>query len=295
MGRPDTRREEYDTNTLSAFIYRGIMTDELEIGNINTPEATSLLEQFKNRASMTTVDVSEVIDKLLKVLVKDYDAGRPKKQNISYGHLGNLLKIGKGGISQYTSVWAMPHASKEYLKKKDLPLIKAYYVSRVKGKDEDETVRMQINEINRIFTGGAGNRSSETLIHKTLAANAVLKTAYISKNIPEGIFEPLPNENALASARVTRNNIQKCINMISPRIQSLPLLKDQLSLCENMLNHDVENCICGGHVSREVLQKQISFLSEEVYKSECEYRNPLISSLRIAENDLSVAIKEVEN
>lgn len=276
------------------------MINEQEvIGNIETPEATSLLEQFKNRANMTTVDVAEVVDKLLKILVKDYDAGRPKKQNISYGHLGNLLRIGKGGISQYASVWAMPAASKEYLKKKDLSLIKAYYVSRVKGKDEDETVRMQINEINRIFTGSAGNRSSDTLIHKTLAANSVLKTAYISKNIPEAIFEPLPNENALASAKVTRSNIQKCINLISPRIHNLPILKQQLSLCENMLenmsNYEALDCICGGHVSKETLNKTISFLRDEIYKSEREFRQPLISSLQIAESDLSKAIEQVEH
>lgn len=265
-----------------------------EIGNIETPEARGLLEQFKNRRTMTTVEVAEIIEKLCTILSKNCDVGRPKKQGISYGHLGDLLKIGKGGVSQYMSVISMPKASRDYLRRKDLPLIKAYYVSRVKGRDEDETMRMQINEINRISANGGGNRNSDTLIHKTLAANSVLKSVSVSHNIPEALFSPLSENNALASAKTTRENIQKCMSALSPRIYNLPILKQQLALLESMKSHNTEKCVCGNHISPEVLSKQLSILRKEVYNCEVEYRQPFISSLQLADNDLKAVIEQVE-
>lgn len=268
------------------------MTDE--IGNIETPEAKLLLEQFKARRTMTTVEVAEIVEKLCTILSKNCEVGRPKKQGISYGHLGDLLKIGKGGVSQYMSVMSMPKYSRDYLRNKDLSLIKAYYISRVKGKTEDETVKMQINEINRISANGGGNRNSDTLIHKTLAANSILKSVSVSHNISEALFSPLSENNALASAKTTRENIQKCISALSPRVYNLPILKQQLDLLEIMKSHNTEKCVCGNHISPELLNKQLSILRKEVYTCELEYRQPFMYSLQIVDNDLKTVIEQIE-
>src|SRR3972149_5677205 len=166
--------------------------DILNIQNIDQPDVKDLLNRFKKRREMNVVDVAEVVSKLITTLKLDKESGRPKELGtISGWHLGQILGIGKGVVSQYLSVWNMPVESKSFLKNYNLSVMDAYEVSRRKGKDSQETISLQkaliVDKTNPAMKGR--KYQADILIHTLNQAEMILKGIIMSHKIPPEILK----------------------------------------------------------------------------------------------------------
>ena len=274
------------------------MTDlQIEkIQNLNQQDVQELLTRFKDRHEMNVVDVAEIISKLITTLKLDYSAGRPKQHSISGEHLGKVLNVGKGVISQYLSVWNMPQDSRNYLKNYNLSLINAYYVSRIKGKDDAETIKLQkeatLNKSINPTVNGTGKRT-DVLTHTINEAQMVLNGIAISYKVPPEMFKTYfiadqdlkKYDLVLEKAKTCIDNLNLCINFISPKISKLPYLRKEVEFCILMMENG-ETKFCGEEVTKECLMKQIEFITKEINSIELEYKLPHISSLMMMRGNL---------
>ncbi len=282
-----------------------------KIQNLEQPDVQELLKKFKDRHEMNVVDVAEIISTLISTLKLDYTAGRPKQHSIGGEHLGQILKVGKGVISQFMSVWNMPQESKDYLKGYNLSLINAYYVSRIKGniskiegesdekfkeRQQIETIRLQkeaiLDKSINPSLNGIGKKT-DGLLHVINEAHMVLNNIALSYKVPPEIFKiyivPEPEskkyEFVEEKAKTYIHNINKCINYISPRISKLSYLRKEIDFCSAMIEYN-ETRFCGAEVNRECLEKQIQFVTNEIALIELEYKLPHIASLIMMKNTL---------
>ena len=262
--------------------------DELKIQNIEQPAVRDLLRQFEKRHEMNVVDVAEIISKLITTLKLDCDAGRPKLYTISGGNLGQLLGIGKGVVSQFMSVWNMPVQSKEFLRQHNLSLINAYHVSRIRGKDDADTIRLQKDEISMRgsnVTPGSGNKS-DRILHKIDKAKLILNSIISSYKIPKGIFAIISEDSNVDTKKmVCETNIDRCINYLSPKLQKLPFLQKEVEFCNYMLEEN-QTRFCGVEITKECLIKQIKSISDEILLLEAEHKLPHIASLIMMKSEL---------
>lgn len=269
----------------------------MEIQNIDQPNVQDLLNQFKKRHEMNVVDVAEIISKLITTLKLDFSSGRPKIYNISGGHLGQILGIGKGVVSQYLSVWNMPDESKEFLRSYNLSLINSYQVSRIKGRDMAETIKLQKESIvQKIQSPFPGNSMKDKMIHKVQKTDIILNSIISSHRIPKNIFtqpteitKGMKLETIIDIAKTYIYNIDHCINHLSPRVQKLPYLKKEIEFCQMMLDNKV-NKFCGMELTTECLTKHIQMISDEILSIETECKLPHISSLLMMKNELEKSI-----
>lgn len=262
-----------------------------EVKNIEQPNVQALLNQFKNRNEMNVIDVAEVISKLITTLSVDHNSGRPKIYAISGGHLGELLGIGKGVVSQYMSVWNMPPETKQFLKNYNLSLINAYHVSRSKGKDEAETISLQkkiIVEKSTPSTSNSGKRT-DILLHTINETIMVLNGVVSSHNIPTTSFKKniLTNDKSSLEevAKDFIYNIDQCVDYLYPRIKMLPFLKEKVIFLGKMLEYN-DTKICNLEIARDCIEKHIESLSREIVLIEAEQRLPHINSLFMMRDNL---------
>jgi len=277
------------------------MMSELKIENIEQPNVQDLLNKFKKRHEMNVVDVAEIISKLITTLRVDCEQGRHKAYSISVGHLGEVLGIGKGVISQFMSVWNMPQESKNFLKNYNLSLINAYDVSRKRGKDEKETIEYQKKRIleKNPQSMDKGKRT-DTLVHAINECEMILSGIVNSYKVPKNIFKDIDiidgvsslnnRESFISKAEIYIYNIEQCILYLSPEISRLPYLRGELEFCDLMLeNNEIE--FCGNTITGECLVKQMKIISEEISLIEKEQKLPHISSLLMMKNELEKNIK----
>ncbi len=261
---------------------------ESEIQNIEQPAVRDLLEQFKRRHEMNVVDVAEIISKLITTLKLDHDSGRPKIYTISGGNLGQILGIGKGVVSQFMSVWNMPDQSKEFLKKYNLSLINAYHVSRIKGKDVADTIRLQKEMICQKCSNtspGIGKKT-DILVHKLDEAKVILNSIISSNKVPKEIFQDIPTDKSITEkTKIYIYNIDQCINHLSPKIRKLPFLRKEVEFCDIMLKGN-QTRFCSMNITKECLIKQIKSISDEILLLESECKLPHISSLMMMKSEL---------
>lgn len=274
------------------------MTDikeEPKIENLDQPEVQVLLNQFKKRREMNVVDVSEVVYKLITTLRLDKSSGRPKELGtVSGWHLGQLLGIGKGVVSQYMSVWNMPRESKEFLRNYNLLLIDAYTACHEKGKDEAEKIKNQKAKILSFCstTGGVGKKT-DNILHSVNKAQLILNSTIGSNKIPKEILKPFPDDSgvkitheyAMNRVDICRYNIEQCINFLSPRIAKLSYLRKELEFCIYMSEGGYKT-FCGVEITSEMLHKELIYLQKEIILIEAEYKLPQISSLMVMKNEL---------
>jgi len=273
--------------------------ETVKIQNIEQPSVQELLNRFKKRHEMNVVDVAEIISKLITTLKVDHEEGRHKTYSISVGHLGEVLGIGKGVISQFMSVWNMPEESKNLLRNYNLSLINAYKVSVKKGKDKAETINIQKKLILEEFTtssrDGSGKRT-DVLLHAINSSEMILKSVCSSNKIPKEIFKgmeiPMVEKNfentydhLLQKVRVYKFYVEQCINYLSPKISKLPYLKRKLEFF-NLMSENNDTKIFEIDITIENLNKQIKLLSDEIVLVEAEQKLPNISQLLIAKSDL---------
>ncbi len=268
---------------------------EIKIHNIEHPNVKELLNLFKNRHEMNVVDVAEIIANLITTLKVDHDEGRHKNYSISVGHLGEVLGIGKGVISQYMSVWNMSQESKDYLRNYNLSLINAYEVSRIKGKNETEAIILQKKKIEEKSSGSSGlGKRTDILLHMINKSEMICKSLCLSNNIPDKIFEGIisPEENNKNNYDILVKKIKsyiiyidKCINYLSPRILKLPYYRKELEFCNLMIENE-EQMFCGKEIGKECLNKQIRLISDEILSIESEQKLPKLSQLIMMKNDL---------
>jgi hypothetical protein len=263
-----------------------------DVPNHDQPLVKDLLNKFKNRNEMNIVDVSEVISKLITTLSIDHDSGRPKLYAISQGHLSEILGIGKGVVSQYMSVWNMSNEAKDFLKNHNTSLIDAYTVAKVKGKDATEILRLQKEHIlNRTTTIGVSRKRTDILLHTINESQMVLNGIIISYKISATILETIPElestdkEYLVSKAKIYINNINKCINHLSPKIQRLPYLQKEIEFCTAMNEHG-ETKFCGKDIDVECLNKQIQIIKDEIALIKAEQKLPHISSLLMMKANL---------
>lgn len=259
-----------------------------DVKNLEQPSVQDLLNQFKKRHEMNVVDVAEIISKLISTLKLDFDSGRPKIHTIAGGHLGQILGIGKGVVSQYLSVWNMPQESKEFLRTYNLSLINAYEVSRKKGKDEAETIKLQkeiiLQKSSNISMSGS-ERKKDILLHKINEAKLILDSIVSSHKIPIEIFQDTSTIEIKEKTKRYIYNIEQCINYLSPKIQKLPYLRKEVEFCNIMLDNK-ESRFCGVELTRECLLKQIKSISDEILLLESECKLSHILSLLMMKNEL---------
>ncbi len=270
------------------------------VKNLEQPNVQELLNKFKKRHDMDVVDVAEIISQLISTLKLDYDSGRPKTHTIAGGHLGQILGIGKGVVSQYLSVWNMHQESKDFLKNYNLSLINAYEVSRIKGKDEAEIIKLQKAKILEKRSGGSGQRA-DILIHTIKKAEMICKSVCVSENIPKDVLEGkiLPEieedirttnpqitySQLLEAARMYKFYAEQCIKYTYPNILKLPYLKNKLEFCNIMLENN-ETEFCGCIITKECLIKQIQVISDNIKSIEAEQKSPSVSSLLMVKDEL---------
>jgi hypothetical protein len=270
-----------------------------DVKNLDQPDVKELLNRFGKRNEMNVVEVAEIISKLITRLSLDHDSGRPKIYTISGGHLGQILGIGKGVVSQFLSVWNMPLESRNFLRSYNLSLINAYQTSRIKGKDEEETIRLQKADILTKSTtpslGGYGGRIN-SLIHAMSEAQMIIDSVVISQKIPREILEHVPiipelntqqsnGEVFRNKASVIKRNIEKCINYVSPKISKLEYLKKEHEFCSLMIESG-EFKFCGLELTIDCLNKQKMIISNEILAIETEQKLPHIASLLMMKNNL---------
>lgn len=274
------------------------MTEDIKnkIENINDPSVQELIIKFQKRHEMNVVDVAEIIYNLIKTLKLDFEKGRQKQYSISVHHLGGVLGVSGGVISQYMSINTIPLESKNFLKNYDLSLINAYHVSRQKGKDEQETIKIQKDEILK-YSNAPSFRGSlkriDILIHATNQAKMIMNSIISSHKIPTNVLINSNDTEALESAITTKNNIEKCISFIAPKVARIPFLRMELDFCNAMLRHN-EHRFCGYEISSDCLNKQIEFINNEIVTAELESKLPHISSLVMMKNELEKIIEKVK-
>ena len=267
------------------------------IDNLEQSNVQELRKKWAKRNEMNVVDVAEVVSKFITTLKEDHDKGRPKNLGtISVQGLGKELGVGQGVISQYMSVWKMPQESKDFLRNYNLSLINAYYVSRTKGKDEAETVKLQkeaVIEKNTSPSMGTGKRK-DILLHTINEAQMILNGIITSYKIPKETFQIFPtqdpkfkgnHEEITLKANTCIKNIEQAINYLSPKIQKLPFFKKELEFCSLMLENNVV-MFCGAQIGKDCLEKQISFIAIEIQLIEQECKLPHIASLIMMKNNL---------
>lgn len=264
------------------------------VKNLDKEDVKELLHNFKQRHEMNVVDVAEIISKLITTLKVDHDSGRPKTYTISGGHLGQILNIGKGVVSQYMSVWNMPQESKEFLKNYNLSLIAAYKASRINGKDEAEIIMLQKKEILENCnntSGGVTCRKTDALLHAINEAQMILNGVIVSSKIPAETLikyegkDTRSLDNISKKAKIIIENIERCIRFLSPRIVSLHYLRKEIEFCNIMLENN-EVIFCGKEITKDCLNKQIKKITEEIFSIEEEQKLPQISSLIMMKNNL---------
>ena len=268
--------------------------NQQNIQNLNSPEVVELLEKFKKRQEMNVVEIAEIIIKLRTVLKLDFDSGRPKLYAISGEHLGALLKLGKGVVSQYLSIWNMPEESKKFLQKYNLSLINAYQVSRVRGRDETETIRRQKDIIlEKSIAPSAKNSGKriDNLLHTINEAKMILNSIIVSHKIPNDILKPIieqdtkTQESIQKEAEIYKYNIEIVVNHLSPKLVKLSYLKKEIEFCNTMLEHN-ESQFCGKEINKDCLNKQIKSITGEIQLIESEQKLPHIASLLMMKNNL---------
>jgi predicted phosphatase len=264
-----------------------------DVKNLDQPSVQELLNKFKNRNEMNVVDVAEIISKLISTLGIDHDSGRPKQHTISGGHLGQILGIGKGVVSQYLAVWNMSEEAKKFLRNYNISLINAYTAAKVKGKDAEEILKFQKEIIiNKSVTpyNGLGKRV-DILLHSTNEAQMVLNGIVSSYKIPAEILKPIlkpdstEKEHLIQNAKTYLYNTEQCINYLCPKLVKLPFLQKEIEFC-TIMNEYGEVKFCGKDIDIECLNKQIKFLSEEIISIEVETKLPHISSLLMMKENL---------
>ncbi len=266
------------------------------IQNIEHPTVQELLTKFKNRNNINVVEVAEIVAKLISTLKLDFDHGRPKIYTISGEHLGKILGIGKGVVSQYMSVWNMPQESKDFLINYNLSLLNAYQVSRERGKDPAETIALQkkmITEKCAQSSLSATEKKLENLIHILNKSRMILDSIIISNKIPQDILKSSDiidkdlkkYEDAHQKAKIYQYNINQCINYLSPRIAKLPYFRKEIEFCTAMIDNK-ETKFCGLEVTLDCLNKQIELIFKEIISIESEQKLPHISSLLMMKNEL---------
>lgn len=262
------------------------------IQNLNSPEVIELLDKFKKRNELNVVDTAEIIAKLITTLKLDYDTGRPKLYTISGGHLGKILNIGKGVISQYLSVWNMPRESKEFLKKYNLSLNNAYAVSRIRGRDELETIGRQKDSIleKDVSSHSGSGKRADHLLHSINETKMILNGIILSYKIPKNILKIIPNreinqDTIKEESKIYLYNIQQCLRFLSPKLSKLSFFKKELEFCNTMLEYN-ETQFCGKEINKDCLNKQIKFISDEIQLIESEQKLPHIASILMMKSNL---------
>ncbi len=258
-----------------------------DIKNADEPNVKALLDAFKNRREMNIIDVSEVISKLITTLNVDHDCGRPKDYSISGGHLGEILGIGKGVVSQYMSVHNMPVETKRFLKDYNLSLINAYHVSRTKGKDEAETIKLQKQIIVDKSTApmGVSGKRTDILTHTINESEMVLNGIVISYKIPKELLKGTVEDNLTQKAKIYIENINTCVNYLCPKLANLQYLQKEIEFCNAMIQHNATK-FCGQDITKECLLKQIDYINVEINIIETEQKLPHISSLLMMRGNL---------
>lgn len=268
-----------------------------EVKNLDNPMVQELLNLFKKRNEMNVVDVAEIINKLITTLQLDHDSGRPKEYGISGGHLGQILGIGKGVVSQYLSVWNMSQESKNLLHNYNVSLINAYQISRIKGKDEVETVKFQkekILEDSKNMTNNSSERKLEAMIHTINKASMIINGIIISNKIPsehiKTTYENDIKDNILRNINIHIENINNCINYICPKISKLPFYHKELEFCNILLEYKIHE-FCGFVLNEECIKNLIVSIKNEINSIEEYHKLPNISSLMMMRNELESHIK----
>lgn len=258
-----------------------------EVKNIEQPNVQVLLNQFKFRNEMNVIDIAEIISKLITTLSVDHNSGRPKIYAISGGHLGELLGIGKGVVSQYMSVWNMPPETKQFLKNYNLSLINAYQVSRIKGKDESEIIKLQKEMIVQKNTPSSGTfgKRLDILSHTINEAEMIITGIISSYKVPQEILKVNNVEDINEKAQICKYNIEQCINYLYPEISKLSYYRKEVEFC-NLMIENSEFKFCGIEINKECLNKQIMFITNEITKIEAEQKLPHISSLLMMKTNL---------
>lgn len=259
------------------------------VQNIDQPDVKELLNKFKNRHEMNVVDVSEVIYKLITTLKLDKVSGRPKELGtISGWHLGHILGIGKGVVSQYISVWNMSQESKNFLKQYNLSLINAYQVSRIRGKDEAEKVKLQkemVMEKNKNPSIGITGKRTDILQHAINQAEMVLNGVMVSFKVPKEIFSTEIPLDETHKGKIYISNIEKCVNYLCPKLSKLLYLRKEAEFCALMIQNN-QTKFCGQDITIDMLNKQIAYISLEIQVIEGEQKLPHISSLLMMKANL---------
>lgn len=265
------------------------------IQNLDNQNVQELINKFRKREQLNIVDISEIISELINTLKLDYDSGRPKIHgSISGGHLGNILGIGKGVISQYMSIYNMPMETKEFLRNYNLSVMNGYHVSRIKGKDETETIKLQKDLIlQKCMSSGTGNKT-DILIHRINESKMILNSIIVSQNVPLELsnvgISPHNNINDIRKFAISLiNNIDECIKYICPRLSKLSYLKKELEFCNILLHNNIEN-FCNTKFSKETVENQIKSVSLEISSIEDEEKQPHIASLIMMKNNLEKII-----
>jgi hypothetical protein len=258
-----------------------------DVPNYDQPLVKDLINKFKSRNEMNIIDVSEVISKLITTLSVDHDSGRPKLYTISQGHLGEILGIGKGVVSQYMSVWNMPEETKRFLKQYNLSLINAYHVSRTKGKDETETIKLQKQIIVDKSTApiSVSGKRTDILVHTINETEMILSGIIISYKIPKELLKNTTEDNLTNKAKLYIENINIAINYLCPKLANLQYLQEEIKFCNSMIQHNVTK-FCGQNITMECLNKQIESISSEINLIETEQKLPHISSLLMMRENL---------
>jgi hypothetical protein len=267
---------------------------EIKVQNLEQPNVQELLNRFKKRHEMNVVDVAEIISKLITTLKVDHEEGKHKNYSISVGHLGEVLGIGKGVISQFMSVWNMPQESKNFLRNYSLSLINAYQASRERGRDEFETIKAQkkfiVEKSSTLSSEGSGKRI-DILLHSINSSQMILKSVCSSHKIPNNLLEIIKEgeentyDGLVKRAKLFISNIDKCINYLSPKISKLSYLKKELEFCNLMLENNISE-FCGNTITVDCLNKQIKFISDEIVSVEVEQKLPHIASLLMMKSEI---------
>ena len=262
--------------------------DISNIKNLDQPDVKELLNKFKQRREINVVDTAGVVAKLINTLTLDKSAGRPKELGtISGWHLGKVLGIGKGVVSQYLSIWNMPEESKAFLKNHNLSVMEAYEASRIKGKDLVETITLQKEIIfkNSKPTVNGSRYKTDILIHTLNQAEMVVKSVIVSHKIPSEILKVCTTDDLTIRANTQIFNIEKCVEYLSPKLLKLPYYQKEIEFCSLMIQNG-QTKFCNLDVTIECLNKQIETISKEIILIEADYKLPYINSLIMMKSNL---------
>lgn len=247
--------------------------------------ASPFFIKLMNRDKMNVVEVADTMKELVNVLHNTSTTIRPQMNGSSQQFIAKQLGLSKSLISQYLSIAGIQSESvKQLLATGHSSISKAYYISRIRGKTLQEIESMQISEINRVSPGNG------ILVHKIKTAQMILRNLAVSKAVH---FDEIDPTNPFA-AKITAENIEKCISIIVPNIQKVKILSEQLGYCNFLIAHNQEcKCACGSQVDLQQILHQKEKIIDEILSmndqimSEKKYVSLLLSAKKELESAVS--------